>query len=241
MLRKLIAPHFNYNSSRQYLEEFLAAAATSVQPGEKVLDAGAGDCKYKTLFAGMDYMATDFLQVDKPYDLASLDIVSDLRNMAVADATYDVVICSQVLEHLPEPEQVLHELHRVLKPGGRLWLSTPLFFEEHEVPHDYFRYTRYGLQYLLEKSGFDILRLEWLEGYYGTIAYQMKTMALSLPTTIGGYGGGYFGYIILPIMLLLKGIFGGLTIFFTRLDLHYKNTDDGHCKNYAVVATKHVH
>lgn len=238
MLHQLIAPHFNYNSSRKYLEEFLAAAAASVQPGETILDAGAGDCKYKTLFAGMDYTATDFLQVDKPYDLAALDMVSDLHQLAVADGTYDIVICSQVLEHLPEPEQALQELYRVLKPGGRLWLSTPLFFEEHEVPHDYFRYTRYGLQYLLEKNGFAIKEIEWLEGYYGTVAYQMKTMALSLPTTAQGYGGNPIGYFLLPFMILLKIFFGGLTIFFTQLDLHVRYTSRGHCKNHAVVAIK---
>ncbi len=238
MLRNLIADQFNYNSSRQYLEAFLAKAAASVQPGEKVLDAGAGDCKYKTLFVGADYTATDFLQVDKPYDLAALDIVSDLHHLAVADAAYDLVICSQVLEHLPEPEAVLHELNRVLKPGGRLWLSTPLFFEEHELPHDYFRYTRYGLRHLLQKSGFQISQIEWLEGYYGTIAYQFKTMALSLPTNAQGYGGGLTGYCLLPLMVLLKLAFGGLTVFFTRLDLHYKYTERGHCKNYALVAIK---
>lgn len=238
MLRNLIADQFNYNSSRQYLEAFLAKAAASIQPGEKVLDAGAGDCKYKVLFAGTDYTATDFLQVNKPYDLAALDIVSDLHDLAVADDTYDVVICSQVLEHLPEPEAVLHELNRVLKPGGRLWLSTPLFFEEHELPHDYFRYTRYGLHHLLQKCGFQISQIEWLEGYYGTIAYQFKTMALSLPTNAQGYGGGLTGYFLLPLMVLLKLAFGGLTIFFTRLDLHYKYTKRGHCKNYALHAIK---
>ncbi|MCB0121138.1 MAG: class I SAM-dependent methyltransferase, partial [Caldilineaceae bacterium] len=169
---------------------------------------------------------------------AALDIVCDLHDLAVSDATYDVVICSQVLEHLPDPEHVLRELHRVLKPNGRLWLSTPLFFEEHEVPHDYYRYTRYGLRYLLEKSGFQIQQMAWLEGYYGTIAYQLKTMALALPRTPQDYGGDSISYLLLPFMVLLKVIFGGLTVFFTRLDLRYKYTERGHCKNYAAVAVK---
>ena len=129
MLRKLVADQFNYNSSRKYLQDFLAEAAASVAPGEKVLDAGAGDCKYKALFAGLDYTATDFLQVDKPYDLAALDFVGDLHQVALATESYDVIICSQVLEHVREPLQVLGELQRVLKPGGRLWLSTPLFLK----------------------------------------------------------------------------------------------------------------
>ena len=238
MLRKLVADQFNYNSSRKYLQDFLAEAAASVAPGEKVLDAGAGDCKYKALFAGLDYTATDFLQVDKPYDLAALDFVGDLHQVALATESYDVIICSQVLEHVREPLQVLGELQRVLKPGGRLWLSTPLFFEEHEIPHDYYRYTRYGLQHLLETSGFVVTQIEWLEGYYGTIAYQTKTMALALPTSAAGYGGGALGWLLLPLMVLLKLGFGGLTVFFTRLDLHYKQTTRGHCKNHALVAIK---
>lgn len=240
MLRKFIANHFNYNSSREYLEAFLTEAAASVTPGAKVLDAGAGDCKYKALFSGADYTATDFLQVDKPYDLAALDFVGNLQQLAIVTESYDVVICSQVIEHLREPEQALRELHRVLKPAGRLWLSTPLFFEEHETPHDYFRYTQFGLQHLLEKTGFQLERITWLEGYYGTIAYQMKTMALALPTSAEGYGGGLSGWLLLPFMVLFKIACGGLTVFFTRLDLYYKQTARGHCKNYALVAVKHA-
>lgn len=238
MIRRFVAAQFNYNSSRKYLEDFLAEAAASLQPGEKVLDAGAGDCKYKSLFRAADYTATDFLQVDKPYDLGALDLVCDLQWTPLAAASYDVVICSQVLEHVREPQQVLRELHRVLKPGGRLWLSTPLFFAEHEIPHDYYRYTRYGLHHLLTSCGFDLLRIEWLEGYYGTIAYQTKTMALSLPMTPAGYGGGLLGWLLLPLMVLLKVGFGGLTVFFTQLDLRFKQTARGHCKNHALVAVK---
>ena len=73
------------------------------------------------------------------------DYVCDLAAIPVDDARFDHVRLTQVLEHLPEPATVLAELRRVLKPGGTLWLTAPLFYAEHERPYDFFRYTPFGL------------------------------------------------------------------------------------------------
>jgi SAM-dependent methyltransferase len=237
MLRKVRAAIF-LNSSRIYLERFLRAAAQSVPAGAHVLDAGAGDCRYKPLFAHTSYVATDFCQVDKPYHLQELDYIADLKSIPVWSGRYDLVVCSQVLEHINEPKQVLRELYRVLKPDGALWLSAPLFYEEHEVPHDYFRYTQFGLRHLLESVGFQVVRIEPLEGYFGTLAYQHLAAARALPITPPQYGGGLLGLLLTPLMIGLKGCFALLAIAFAYLDLYYKNTEVGYCKNYSVVARK---
>lgn len=226
------------NSSRRYLEDFLQRAATAAPPGARVLDAGAGDGRYRHLFLHTHYEATDFAQVRKRYLFERLDFVSDLRHLPVADEGYDQIICSQVLEHVNEPGWMLEQLHRVLKPGGTLWLSTPLFFAEHETPHDYFRYTQFGLRYLLEKSGFEILQLEWLEGYYGTLAYQSLSAALVLPVLPRDYGGGAAGWVAALLSLPLKLLLALASIAASRLDLRHKVTHVGLCKNYAVVARK---
>ena len=102
----------------------------------------------------------------------------------------DDVLLTQVLEHLPDPARVLAELNRVMKPGGTLWLTAPLFYAEHERPYDYFRYTRYGLHRLLKQAGFRVREIEWLEGYFGTLAYQARMVSRQLPHTRADYGGG---------------------------------------------------
>jgi SAM-dependent methyltransferase len=86
-----------------------------------------------------------------------IDIVGDIQNMTTIDAgTFDTVYSSQVLEHVPDPLKALQEIYRVLVPGGHAIVSVPLFNGLHEEPHDYFRYTPYGLKYLMEKAGFKI-------------------------------------------------------------------------------------
>lgn len=227
------APGVPANTSRWYLERFVARAAASLPAGARVLDAGAGDCPYRGYFEHVAYESADFCQVDKAY--GRIDHVCDLRSIPVEDARFDAVVLTQVLEHLPEPGAVLRELRRVLRDGGRLWLSAPLFYEEHEVPHDYFRYTRYGLQHLLKEAGFVVEEIDWLEGYFGTLAYQAHRASSLLPATrhtAGPVGRLMLGAGGIAVRPLLRALAWG----FRWLDIRYKVTDVGQCKNYTVVA-----
>ena len=109
MLRRLRAALFP-NSSRLYLADFLrAAAAEAAHTGARVLDVGAGDCRYKELFAGARYEATDFCKVDKPYAYGDLDVVADLVALPLAPAAYDLLVCTQVMEHLADPAAALRQ------------------------------------------------------------------------------------------------------------------------------------
>jgi len=224
------------NSSRKYLEVFVKHAAKSVPKGGRVLDAGAGDCPYKHYFDHARYESADFCQVDKLY--GTIDYVCDLSNIPIGDGVYDLVLLTQVLEHIPEPIKVLTEMHRILKPDSCLWLSVPLFYEEHERPHDYYRYTQYGLKYLLEKAGFEIKEIYWLEGFCGTISYQLFVAARYLPIQKKHYGGGFIGILSTIFVFIVKIIFVVLSIIFYALDMRHKYTDQGLCKNYCVVAVK---
>jgi len=224
------------NSSRENLDIFARQAAAAVPPGGRVLDAGAGDCMYKKFFAASDYESADFCQVDKPY--GHITHLCELSAIPVEDGRYDLVYCTQVLEHIRVPQDVLKEFHRILKPTGELWLTAPLFYEEHEVPYDYFRYTRFGLTNLLEQGGFTVIRLDWLEGYYGTLAYQLLVAASSLPKHPWFYGGGVRGVIWAGGVLFARPLCAILSILFSHLDLKRKITFSGHCLNYKVVAIK---
>jgi len=225
------------NSSRAYLHRFLARAGAEVQPGELVLDAGAGRAPYRDLFAHARYETADFLAVrGKKY--VEPDYVCDLAQIPVEDARFDHVLLTQVLEHIPEPAVVLGELHRVLKPDGTLWLTAPLFYAEHEKPYDFFRYTRFGLRHLLEGAGFTVREVEWMEGYLGTLSYQARLMSRSLPAQRAAYGGGLEGAALaLAARVARRGArhaAGGLA----KLDLRHKLVGGGLPKNYQVVARK---
>lgn len=224
------------NSSRIYLTQFAVDASNSIAPDSKVLDAGAGDCVYQRHFSAHRYESADFCQVEKEY--GRIDYVCDLTQLPVEDARFDLVFCSQVLEHLPEPAAALREFNRVLKPGAVLWLSAPFFYVEHEQPYDYYRYTQFGLRHLLESSGFEVERVDWLEGYCSTLAYQLEVAAVSLPLKASHFGGGPVGYLTSLVSLLIKPLFIALSLLYSRVDRRHKFTDAGLCKNYAIVARK---
>lgn len=235
-LRQRIRPS-RANSSREYLAAFARAAGASVPASATVLDAGAGDGVYASAFDHAQYESADFLQVGgKVY--APVTYVCDLRELPVEDGRFDLVLCAQVLEHLPEPLAALKEFHRVLRPGGRLWLSCPLFYEEHDKPYDFFRYTSFGLTRLLEEAGYTDVELEWLEGYFGTLAYQLRFAADSLPRTPQAYGDGASGWACALAVRIARPLIRSASAAFTGLDLANRVTDTGMPKNYAAVAMR---
>lgn len=120
------------------------------------LDVGCGHRPYeKTFFCGATrYVGTDYLS-----DRSCPDVIASAVNIPFADASFDTVVSTEVLEHLPEPLRALSEMQRVLKPGGHLILSTPMYWPRHEVPYDFFRYPYDGMLHLVSTSGFELKRL----------------------------------------------------------------------------------
>jgi len=192
-----------------------------------VLDAGAGEQPYKSLFVHCQYESADFESADRPY--ANSTYVCDLAHIPVEDARYDVVLFHQVMEHLPDPQAVLKELFRVMRPGGKLIYSAPLFFEPHEEPYDFYRYTQHGVRHLFGEAGFKIERLDWLEGYFGTVAYQMSCMAKYLPLS---------PWPLSPLMLLFKAQMAAFSLLFHWLETVKKYTGRGYPKNHVAVVMK---
>jgi SAM-dependent methyltransferase len=228
----------SFNSSRHRLRDENAAFANLIPDGSLVLDAGAGKAQYRTLFDHARYESADFEQLDKKY--ASNTYVCDLKDIPVEDSRFDFIVFNQVMEHVPDPVAVLSELNRVLKPGGKMLYSGPLFYEEHQQPYDYYRYTQFGLRHLFSATGFSIERMDWLEGYYGTVGYQLNCMARYLPLNPRDLGGGIVGYTLIPVLVILKILFGACSILFYKLDLQVKFKGQGYPKNYiAIISRKH--
>ncbi len=148
------------------MSRFVDRAAAEVPSGARLLDAGAGEGPYRARFPHVRYVALDDRRGDPAWDYGRLHVAGDLIRMPLRDASFDAVLCTETLEHLTDPELFLRETARVLRPGGRLWLTAPMQFREHQAPHDYFRYTRHGLALLLGRAGFAQVAIEPEGGYF---------------------------------------------------------------------------
>ena len=162
-----------FSLERGSILEFVAAYADELEPGARVLDAGAGDAPYRELFAHCDYVTTDWSK-SVHAGAKSADIVASLDRLPIVDASFDAVLCTQVLEHVDDPLATLIELYRVLRPEGRLGLTVPLVWPLHEEPFDFFRYTPYSLESLMTRAGFTDLEVSPRNGYFATIAQLLR-------------------------------------------------------------------
>jgi SAM-dependent methyltransferase len=213
----------------------LKERAQALPAGSRVLDAGAGEGPYRHLFDHVAYESADFLKVPKAYDPPTY--VCDLMAIPVEDGRFDCIIATQVLAHVPDPASVLREFNRILRNGGEVWLSTPLFYEENEVPYDFYRYTQYGIQHLADQAGLAVAEIAWLEGYCGTLAYQlgMASRELRSPESIESR---LASFALRGSFATVAVTFGLLARVFSRLDQRYKITSQGMCKNYRCVLVK---
>lgn len=143
---------------------FLRGASSKVQG--VVYDLGCGEMpyrgwilKYANSYIGVDWSGT--------CHQLQADIVADLNEaLPINDHQADTLISLSVMEHLREPQLFLNEAHRILKPGGHMILQVPFMWHVHEAPYDFYRYTRYGLQYMFEKSGFVDIDVQPVTGFW---------------------------------------------------------------------------
>lgn len=144
----------------------------------KLIDLGCGDMPFRNLIADKisSYESLDFYP--RTPDVTH---VGDIQDMSMIDAeSYDTAICLEVLEHVPDPFQAVREIRRILKPDGILIVSVPHLSRLHDEPHDYYRFTRHGIKYLLEHCGFTVLFLARRGGLFSFLGHQIATLSLCL-------------------------------------------------------------
>ncbi len=156
------------------IEEFVREASRALPEGALVLDAGAGESRFARHFQKALYIALDLAVGDASWDYSKIHLRARLDAIPLATGRIDAVINIQVLEHVPNPADVLRELHRVLKPGGRLFLTAPQGWGEHQQPHDYFRFTAYALRSLLTEAGFRTVGIEPQGGYFDYLGHRLS-------------------------------------------------------------------
>ncbi len=114
-----------------------------------VVDIGCGHKPYEDLFGSCIYKGIDYTEED-----SSPDIIADATDLPIQAKTADIVFSSQVIEHVPNPQSMVNECHRILKDGGYLILTGPFYWPLHEEPYDFYRFTKHGFDYLLKNAGF---------------------------------------------------------------------------------------
>lgn len=187
--------------------DFAAAHAHGV-----LLDVGCGAKPYKKTFEpfvkkhlGIEYSP------DSVYRESRADIFADAMQIPLADNSVDTVLCTEVLEHLPNPEKAIAEITRVLKPNGVVITTAPFFYPIHDAL-DFFRYTHDGIATLMKQNGLDVELVKPLSGTGVTLAllFNLYWFDTGFMWTKWLYP---FGVILRPILLLLcfvVNVLGGI-------------------------------
>jgi SAM-dependent methyltransferase len=187
-----------------------------------LLDVGCGEKPYETLFFGRvhEYVGLDLSRSD----INKADIFADGLHLPFASASFDAVLCTEVIEHVPEPGVLLHEVNRVLKEKGILLLSAPLVWGLHAEPHDFFRFTKYGLKHLMKKTNFQVLKIQPTCGFWATYGQRLSDFLFQK------YGKSLIGIaFILPICAFIQ---------FLSMILDKAFGQEGEPLDYVVVASK---
>ena len=160
------ASPFEFNQRER--DRWIAEQAHRLPVGSRVLDVGAGAAPYRALLAHCDYRAQDF--GGEPSTVGRytrLDYVCDIASIPVPERSFDAVLCTEVLEHVPDPVAAIREMARVLRPGGRLILTAPLGSFLHQEPfHFYGGYTPHWYRKCLPEAGFELESLERNRGFF---------------------------------------------------------------------------
>ena len=195
-------PHFlsaRLDPVREIIESEVKAAAAAMASGQVVLDAGAGEARYRRFFAQGRYVALDAGTGDRAWDYSRLDIQGDLERLPLKPGSVDRILCMVVLEHTRNPRQVLTEFVRVLKPGGTLHMVVPFLWEEHQAPRDYLRFTRYGVRLLADGLPLRMELLRPMGGFFWVCARR----CISFLTFFQGGWRWFFFVLFLPVFGLL--------------------------------------
>jgi len=154
---------------RTRIDAFLRSNGTE----KRTLDLGGGDKPYRKYFPN-----SVSVDIEKT---TGVDIVADAHDLhMIKDGEFESILSTEVLEHLHTPEKAVAEMYRVLRPGGTLILTTRFVFPLHNIPGDYFRYTRYGLEHLMKR--FSKVEITEEAGTIETIAVLFERLAFQTDT-----------------------------------------------------------
>ena len=178
-MKKNIIKFFGLHSNSVNRDNWVINELSSLEPGSKIIDVGAGEQKYKSYCEHLDYVSQDFCQYDGKgnhglqtgnWNVKDINIVSDILNIPVENDFFDCVLCTEVLEHVPDPELVIREINRICKLGGTILLTAPFASKYHFAPFFYSTgFSKYWYQFHLSKNGFLINSTQFNGSFSNTL------------------------------------------------------------------------
>ena len=168
-------------------EKWLEKSLMTIPEGKKILDAGAGELQYKKFCKHLKYISQDFGQYDgqgneaglqtQTWDNTKLDIVSDIADIPVKDSSFDAIMCIEVFEHIPHPNDAVKEFSRIIKKDGTLIITTPVSSITHFAPYYFYNgYTRYYFEKLLGENGFKVKEISYNGNFFEYLAQELRRM-----------------------------------------------------------------
>lgn len=169
------SPHLSdlVGFNRLHRDAWVAQMAQKLPAGTRLLDVGAGPCRYRPLFAHCRYEAQDFAQYTAADDAyrnwkyGELDYICDAASIPVPDGSFGAVLCTEVIEHVPEPMHVIQEISRILAPGGSAFITAPLCSGLHQQPyHFYGGFTPHFYNLYLPQYGLEVIAIQPNGGFF---------------------------------------------------------------------------
>lgn len=189
---------FRFNDTNR--DAFIAARASELKPGSRVLDAGAGSCRYSSLFAHCDYRAQDFAKYEgSDHSYGDLTYISDITAIPEVDEFFDFILCTEVFEHIPRPDDAVRELSRLLRPGGELVITAPLGSAIHMPPyHFYGGFTPFWYQHFFALNHLSTVSIQPNGGFFKLYAQEsQRFLGMLTPPQ------GVLRWMFFPIKLVL--------------------------------------
>lgn len=187
------------------IAEGLSSFAASLPQGCSVMDAGAGEGQYRDYFGQQRYVGVDLGVGDTKWNYAGLDCVADLLQLPFGPDRFDALVSVVTLEHVTDPAKAIAEMSRVARPGAKLFLVVPHEWEVHQHPHDYWRFTKFGVMRLLSENGWQIERLQAGGGYFRLLSRRLMNGLQFLP----GWLMPIVALFVVPLALVV-GLMDGL-------------------------------
>ncbi len=181
---------FNISINEPNRQAWLKKTLSKLPAGSRLLDAGAGELQNRQHCAHLEYVSQDFCQYvgqtggalaeglqSESWDTSRIDLVSDITAIPAPDSSFDAILCSEVLEHVPEPTHALDEFARLLKPGGVVILTAPFSSNVHMAPYHFCSgFSKYWYEHHLTQRGFEIKELTANGDWYALLEQEITRL-----------------------------------------------------------------
>ena len=218
-----ITRHFLYLKLKEKAEKFAKG---------KLIDLGCGTKPYEKLF---DFFIDSYYGVDYPItadvnykNQTKADLFVDCTNTGLDSKSFDTLLSTQVMEHIADTDLYLKECYRLLKKGGNGIFTVPFIWECHSEPFDYYRFTKYGLEYLFSKHDFKIISIEESEGAFAAL---IQTKIISIYNR--NIKNIFFKYYLIMLNLIRIPVYNLIAMLFDNLFSNKKL-----CLNYIIIVEK---